>query len=65
MKKTIFWMVATLLLTFLWMGCWFNTELGNIRFLIGWSAFFGYFVFWLTNKKAKRVIDYICDEILK
>lgn len=65
MKKTIFWMVVTLLLTFLWMGYWFETELGDAKFIIGWSAFFGYFAFWANCKSGKRVIDYICDEILK
>lgn len=65
MKKTIFWMVATFFVAFAWLSYWVDTELGDARFLIGWSGYFAWCAYWFNCKKGKRVIDYICDEILK
>lgn len=65
MKRTIFWMAITFIAMSLWLSYWCDANLGDVRFIIAWSGFFAWCAYWFNCKKGKRVIDYICDELLK
>lgn len=66
MKRTELLLVITGVLSLVWLSCWINAELGDARFLIGWSAPLIWFFYWgdVDNEEKAQAWENLYDRFL-